>query len=495
MRRVITLGVLALAAGCRTPPEPAAPPEIVLSAPPVASEPARMPEPPRPPCPPRQPIGIVSVSPNRRVIVTACSGVCDAGRERYPIDVWDIARGTVARRLDMELPKVVRIAWGPGGLLAAVADPSTGMGEGRVWDWSTWAPVGASDVYCFQSLAFDPAGKHLLLAGCNGTLTAVDTATGKLVHRPEKEAHVAGDYGIEVRYSDDGQKVLVADEYAGVQLLRAATLVGQAEASPGHLVCQAFAPKKDRLVVVDSGGTLQLYDAARPRKLAKLARDESHACAAIAWIDAGRFAVARDDGTLAVWDAERGRLVRSLRAQGSPVTALAADPQGALLASVDQDEIVIWDIATGARHQEIRRPPPPDAGGSFDMTSRPTPVWSPSGKHVAALADGQAVTWTRETGAVSRLPLAGDPQVARSLAWSPDDTVLAFTDGDAHLLRVADRGVLTLSVFERDGRREGLVTAWDGRFAGPDDLARCAPSTPPPGERRAALLADFFAGR
>jgi hypothetical protein len=492
MRRALAIVAPALAVGCRVPPERVAPPEIVLPASPPASE--HPPDPPRPSCPARQAIGIVTISPDRRVIVTTCSGACFGEKEQQPVDVWDVAAGGLAQRVDMDLPNVVDLSWG-AGVLAAVADPSTGMGHARLWNAATWALLGSTDVYCFANLAFDRPGKRLVLAGCNGTMAAVDTAAGTVVHRPVNEAHIPGDYGIEARFNDDGSHVLVADEHGGLQVLRAATLVRESGAPSARMECWAFAPRKDRFVAVDDTGTLELFDAARPRSFAKLAHDKDHPCSAIAWIDGGRFAVAREDGSLAVWDAERARLARSLRAAGSAVHRLAADPSGALLASTDADDIVIWEIATGAVRQTIRRHPAPDAGTAFDMTSMPTPVWSPSGQRFAALADGEAVVWDGATGAVAWVALAADQYAAKRLAWSPDGAVLAFTDGDAHLLRVADRSLLKLSVFEREGRRVGLVTSSDGRFAGPADLARCAPGTTPATREEPRLLAELFAAR
>src|SRR5579862_8197989 len=117
MKHASSAAAAVLAAACQagTPsaPAPAAPPEVVVTAALPGEEPPR--EPPPAPCPTRRPAGIVTIAPDGRAIVTACSspnGACGGGGEPgddLALDVWDVAAGRLAQRLVLGLPNVVRL--------------------------------------------------------------------------------------------------------------------------------------------------------------------------------------------------------------------------------------------------------------------------------------------------------------------------------------------------------------------------------------------------
>jgi WD40 repeat protein len=492
MRRRIAIVLSALAVACNVPaPEPA-PPKVVTPPPPTAVAPRRVLL--TRACPPEAAIGIVAIAPDRGTIATSCSPYCRSNTGFQAVDVWDVGAGRLARRLDMRMTNVAGLAYGPRGSLAAVADPTTGMCDVRLWDTSTWALTAASELYCFQSLAYDPSGEHVVFAGCNGQTFSFDTATGAKVDRPEGQTHIAADCEIDIRITDDGARVILSDESGGLEVLRLATLARDAEGPGGRVVCHAFAPKKDRAAIVDDKGTLTVFDVAKPRPSTKLATDKHRACSAMAWTDASHLAVAREDGTLTVWDVDKKRMTQALRTGGPTVQKLAAQPSGALLASVDDRAITIWNVALGKIVKAIERLPAPGLG-TYDDSRLLDPTWSPTGGYLATFADLTMILWDSESNGVERLALGPDATQAHRIVWSRNGNVLAFTDGAAELVGVADGARITLHVFERDGQRVGLVTTPDGRFDGPDDLYACAKTGVPSGFRQLGLLTRFFAGR
>jgi hypothetical protein len=52
-----------------------------------------------------------------------------------------------------------------------------------------------------------------------------------------------------------------------------------------------------------------------------------------------------------------------------------------------------------------------------------------------------------------------------------------------------------LEVYDVGGKRVGLATTPDGRFAGPDDLAACSLESRKTGVSQPSLAADLLAGR
>lgn len=59
------------------------------------------------------------------------------------------------------------------------------------------------------------------------------------------------------------------------------------------------------------------------------------------------------DGTVMLWDLERGTILHRLEGHTGGVLGVAFSPQGPLAATCSQDErVIVWDIATG---QEVRR--------------------------------------------------------------------------------------------------------------------------------------------
>jgi WD40 repeat protein len=152
------------------------------------------------------------------------------------------------------------------------------------------------------------------------------------------------------------------------------------------------------------------------------------------------LAVARSDGTVALWDRATGNIRQVIQAHSRKVKTLAFSPDGNILATGGADKAIkFWDTATGEPHHLVF----PVQRVEIDALA-----FAPDGAMLAsALAHGkggkgseQIVLWDALTGKeMGRLP--GHAKLISSLAFSMDGATLATVgrDGALKLWDVAQR--------------------------------------------------------
>lgn len=102
---------------------------------------------------------------------------------------------------------------------------------------------------------------------------------------------------------------------------------------------------------------------------------------------------------------------------GSPVQAMAFNPEGTLLAAADGKSVRLWDPGTG---KPVGRPLPVSGeGDGVDSVA-----FSPNGKFLAAAAGGDVQLWNAATGKAIGSIAASET----SVAFSPADSLLAIPD-------------------------------------------------------------------
>ena len=230
--------------------------------------------------------------------------------------------------------------------------------------------------------------------------------------------------------------------------------------------------------------------------------------------NAGRIAISGSEGTIKVYDAERGtELLKFNERDWSDIVHLAWSPDGKLVTVSQGLQVArVWDADTGTQlltyegHEGAVYHVSLSADGALALT---------------AGADGTARVWEVATGA-DRLVLAGQGAALQDAAWSPDggriltagadgtvrmwdvSTALQPGGGDAEeLLSVAahSRGALAVT-WAPDGARfatggvDGVARVWDAAtgqalftLIGHDDQVRDV-SWSPEGQRIATASGD-----
>ena len=179
--------------------------------------------------------------------------------------------------------------------------------------------------------------------------------------------------------------------------------------------------------------------------------------------DERRLASGSLDGTITLWELERGTLSE---VQVSPlwtvwqttrVTSLAFAPDGRTLASSGYDAIVrLWDPQSGTHLQALPHP-----GLVFSL------AWSPDGRLLASGGlDGRIQVWEMQTTqpATRVAVLQGHTNLVRGLAFAPDGTQLASASLDRTVRLWDVEGERCLHTLEGHTERVHTV-AWssDGR--------------------------------
>jgi WD40 repeat protein/serine/threonine protein kinase len=300
-----------------------------------------------------------------------------------------------------------------------------------------------------------------------------------------------------------------------------------------HLFCAALSPDGRLLAAGDGEGRITLWDARTWRQLRTILAHDSWArglafspdgrrLASAGWdgkvivwdVETGRdvwtqgggdrvdcVAYSPDgrtlasswnhDGTVRVWDADDGRVLRTFRAHRQQVFALAFSPgDGSLLATGGSDHRVrLWDTTTWAQRHEFPEHAALVLGVAFGPDGRSLAV--ASGDFYLKEHRGELKVWDVATGRL-RHRLCGPTESVFCVAFSPDGRRLASGGSEDPVVKVWDLNTGTEAITLRGHTDAVWAVAFspDGRClisAGGDHTARVWDATPV-GERPGAEL-------
>jgi RNA polymerase sigma factor (sigma-70 family) len=378
--------------------------------------------------PPRGAVHGLAVSPDGQTVAL--------GMTNPPVQLWDVARGTLLRSLDGQKDSDVQgLAFSPDGKTLAWG------GQGRVvlTDVAGGQEVGrlVTEKEVASSLAFTPDGKTLVSDAPDCKVRVWNVPSRK--QRLELDGRMW--VGSAVALAPDGSTVAQATTYSVIRLWDLATgreLFTDFAGHDGRVLAIAFSPDGRLLVSGDANQQVRLWDAATGKPLRAL--DAVGGTLAFA-PDGRRFASASGnepvrydeppDETVRVWDVDTGNEVFRLRHRGAfQIVRVAFTPDGAGLLSLEAQTadngsrgsgaLCRWDAGTGRHRRRMPLGEPHPRGAAF----------SPDGRTLAVggAYEGKAALRILDVPSGREGPVLDTQPDLVPTAFSPDGRLLATQD-------------------------------------------------------------------
>jgi RNA polymerase sigma factor (sigma-70 family) len=326
----------------------------------------------------------------------------------------------------------------------------------RVWEAATGKELRVLGPHdrAAVSVAFAPDGKHIATGTWFGSTYIWDAATGKLLHTlPGSPGGVTA-----VAFAPDGKTLAVGGSVAdSVRLFDMANAKEVHHLSGGGLPLSsmntpdssvAFSQKGD-LLAAAHGNVIRLWNAGTGKLVRRFAGHTERVFAVVFLPHRRQLASAAGDGTVRLWDVDSGAELRRMTAaqRNWRVQTLAASDDGSVLISgSDDNNLSIWDTATGSALYQ-------SAGDKSWMNRRVFSVALSKGQLAAGYSNGLVRVWKLPEIDKLRRPTSATPPGG----WQDD--VLAKVDG--HCEGLSAVSVSPDNKFAATASSDRTVRVWD----------------------------------
>jgi WD40 repeat protein len=357
--------------------------------------------------------GSAAISADGTSVAVAMDNIDVFKRVPMTIIVWNARTGEITARLEDQPNEVPVLRISPNGRVLATS--GRGISAVQLWDLSasrkstTLRPIAP-----VISIAFSPDDRLLAAGGNDGTISILESATGRL-----QRSWKAQDTGIisALAFSPDGSQLASAQpeairlwDVSNGQLLR--DLGGHAEVADTLV----FHPTRPRLYA-SGAGVIKEWDLSAHREVIDDVRTPVMAIAVSP--DSRWMASGSADGNLRTYDVESGSRLRSWSGHAANIRAVTISPDSQMVASGSDDNTIrIWRAADG---QLLRT-----------LTGHTGRIWSLAfdpngGRLISASEDGTVRIW--------EWPSKASPAIIQThagwVAVSPDGhTVLTLRRND-----------------------------------------------------------------
>jgi eukaryotic-like serine/threonine-protein kinase len=336
------------------------------------------------------------------------------------VRVWDLAAGRELRSFNVKEPGP--LAFSPDGSQLAVTRPL------RVWNLADGREAVALDGHAGleNAIAFCPSGDHLATSRENQAVSLYSVGTGEQILM--LKGHTAAATG--VAFDRSGPALYSCSRNGDIKAWSVTLsqpfvkLVGPIAAPVSEQSFQQY-PWNGQL---PSAGCLSFSP------------------------DGKTLATPQSAKTIALWDAETGKLIRSLSVSGGPMGAVSFSPDGSQIATIGAlSQVGLWNPVTGMAMVNVGSQP---GNASLDRGV----VFSPDGKRLASFSNTSEVTvWDARSGRkLATLVPEQSLSYVTALAYSPDGRHIASCHDRSGVFTTLWDAATFRQVWQRDGAHQSI---------------------------------------
>ena len=415
--------------------------------------------------------------------------------------LWDLRTRKVVGELTDETDGVVNeLDFHPGGNMLAVT--SSGR-PALVWDvrnHSLLGRLGGQGNDSVRTARFSPDGRLLAAGHADGTISFWDVKNWERVAKPIS-AHKEG--VVTLAFSPDGRLLASAGTNDEIMLWETESHRPFGGPLVGHnrpALFLVFSPDSSRLISGGDDRTVILWDPARRILLGRLLSGSGVAAHSISLAPTrGLLAVGTTAGAK-LWDLESPDAPAvALGSAETDITSVAFSHDGAVLATGAADGMIaLWDVAARQPLGADRGPYDPLPPNRFSGQRGPITslAFDPYGKLLASSSARQSLyIWKLQSGSPAAKELLAHPWYVSAVVFLQDGRALVSAGGDGVTIRNPADLSVTAGPFEGQaevisldyapatktlavGRKDGLVTIRDAKAWEPRDTLTLTPSSP-----------------
>jgi WD40 repeat protein len=345
------------------------------------------------------------------------------------VRIWNLATGLELLTLVGHRTPAATCAWSPDGICVASADYD---GNIKLWDPQTGAEVATLNEHHNQIefCTFSRDGERLISAGNDNTLRVWDVPGRKQIVILSKHRFTA----MACSFSPDGRRIASGDQRGAITLWEGQKYrrLKRILAHDAEIMSCTFSPDGKWLFTASEDKTFKRWKADLTGEPLTFAGHTATVWACCASPDHRWMASGSADKTVKLWEAGTGREVGALTDHTEAVLSCAFLPGGDRLVTSSWDGTIrLWDVSwlQSAAGQHRAAAPPPSAGEtSPDERYWLSCAFSPDGSQLLAGSENDVRVWDAATGALLQT-FGKHGDYVRNCAFSADGRWLVSTAG------------------------------------------------------------------